>query len=372
MKQINVVFAILSVYVAYSQNSSSFEIEFNEQLYFDTPSDSLKYYEFVEQYKDLSEELFYIAEKQIVNIKKDTIFITQFPKKNGDPKVVLIRDSKRIERLDLDSGRKIKWINPYTIKKYRKLNNYKRIASEDKTILNKPCEAWMATSKSGWNKIWISKVKLKDAQFHYPDLIVNEFLVLKHTLNINGKNMAFEAKSIKAVDNPDFGEKLEEHLKIDIKDKYLPISDNARLNDKPIRVGNTLDNYRFRNVFENDLIQLHEITKQKQYTIMEFWGTWCVPCLLANKKIKALKQTYDDRLSILSINAYDRNIDKLKKVIEKKQMDWEHGYATEKLLKVFNKKNQFPRLVILNNKNQVLFMGNPQVDLEEIKSILDK
>ena len=59
-------------------------------------------------------------------------------------------------------------------------------------------------------------------------------------------------------------------------------------------------------------------------------------------------------------------------MIAKKQMDWTHGYSTEKLLKVFNRKDTYPRLVILNNENEVLFMGNPQVDFDKIKEILNK
>jgi thiol-disulfide isomerase/thioredoxin len=373
MKNSLIAILILFTSFVYSQNNSAFEIKFIGKVFFDNQKDSLKYSKYFEKFNSEITDRILTAEKQIVLIKKDSILIEEFPKKIGPSKTIFIRSQDKNDRLDLNSGKKTKWNNPYVTAKYRKLKNYKRIPKEDKMILDEKCEAWISESKNGWNKIWISKKKLGESKLEYPDLIINGFLVLKRTKHINGsKNLDFEATSIKKIDKPNFKNILDKHLEIDIKTKYLPINENSRLSDKPIKVGNTIDNYAFRNVFENNLIKLYDITKQKKYTIVEFWGTWCVPCLLANEKIKELKKTYENKLSIFSINAYDRNIGKLKKMIDKKQMKWEHGYSTEKLLKVFNKKGSYPRLVILNNENKVLFVGNPQVDLDEIKAVLNE
>jgi thiol-disulfide isomerase/thioredoxin len=373
MKNTLILILFLSNYLVYSQSYSAFEIEFNGKVFFDSEKDSLGYSKYYEKWDSEITDRLLTAEKQVVLVNKDSILIEEFPKIIGPSKTIFIRNKDKNDRLDLGSGKKTKWNNPYITAKYRRLKNYKRIPKEDKTILNEQCEAWISESKNGWNKIWISKKRLDNCQLEYPDLIVNGFLVLKRTKHINGsRNVDFEAKSIKGINKLDFKNVLDKHLEIDIKTKYLPINENLKLSNKPIKVGDKIDNYAFRNVFENDLIRLYDITKQKKYTIVEFWGTWCVPCLLANEKIKELKRIYEDKLSIFSINAYDRNISKLKKMIAKKQMDWTHGYSTEKLLKVFNRKDSYPRLVILNNENEVLFMGNPQVDLDKIKEVLNK
>ncbi len=373
MKNKLITIVILLNYFVYPQSNSAFEIEFRGNVYFNNQKDSLNSTKHYGNWNDEIKERFLTPEKQIVLIKNDSIIIEEFPKKDNPSERMFIRNKEKNDRLDLNSGKKIKWNNPYITAKYRNLKNYKRIPDEDKTILKGKCEAWVSESKNGWNKIWISKKRLDNAQLEYTDLIINGFLVLKRTKHINGdRNIDFEAESIRKIENPNFKNILEKHLKIDIKTKYLPIKQNIGLSEKPIKIGKRIDNYAFRDVFKNDLIKLYDITKQKKYTIVEFWGTWCVPCLLANEKIKELKQAYEDKLSIFSINAYDRNINKLKKMIEKKQMNWTHGYSTEKLLKVFNRKDTFPRLVILNNENEVLFIGNPQVDLDKIKTVLNK
>lgn len=374
MKNRLVTIVILLNYFAYPQSNSAFEIEFRGNVYFDNLKDSLNFAKHYGNWNDeVKEKLLLTPEKQIVLIKNDSIIIEEFPKKDNPSERMFIRDKEKNDMLDLNSGKKNKWNKPYITIKYLNHKNYKRIPDEDKTILNEPCEAWISESKNGWNKIWISKKRLDNAQLEYTDLVVNGFLVLKRTLHTNGgRNIDFEAESIRKIKNQNFKNILEKHLKVDIKTKYLPIKQNIGLSEKPIKIGKRIDNYAFRDVFKNDLIKLYDITKQKKYTIVEFWGTWCLPCLLANEKIKELKKTYEDKLSIFSINAHDRNIDKLKKIIEKKQMNWTHGYSTEKLLKVFNRKNTFPRLVILNNKNEVLFIGNPQVDLDKMKAVLNK
>ncbi|UOY05804.1 hypothetical protein L0P88_17915 [Muricauda sp. SCSIO 64092] len=289
MKNRLVTIIILLNYFVYPQSNSAFEIEFRGNVYFDSEKDSLTYSKFYELDNEIKDR-FLTAEKQIVHIKKDTILIEEFPKKNGALKTIFIRDKDKNDRLDLDSGQKTKWHNPYVTAKYRRLKNYKRIPKEDRTILNEQCEAWISESKNGWNKIWISKKRLEKSQLEYPDLIVNGFLVLKRTEHINGSNVAFEAKSIKKSNPSNFKNILEKHLEIDIETKYGPIDENQKLSDKSIKVGHRIDNYAFRNVFENDLIKLYDITKQKKYTIVEFWGTWCLPCLLANEKIKELKK----------------------------------------------------------------------------------
>ena len=372
MKKIETIIIVLFSCFVYSQNNA-YEIEFSGKVTFENPADSLRFVKTFGSLESEFKELFLTPEKQLVSIKSDTILLESFPKKEDLSKAIFIRTPKGNERLDLVSGKKTKWNNHYVTAKYRSLKNYQRIPNEDMKIIEKPCEAWISKSKNGWNKIWISKINLVNPQLEYTDLIIDGYLVLKTTKYVkDGRIINFEAKSIKTREKENFKNLLNKHLVVDIKSKYLPIIENAELPKTPIKKGVSISNYKFRNVFKDELIELYDITAAKKYTIIEFWGTWCVPCLLANKKIKELKELFDDKLSILSINAKDRNIEKLKKVIEKKQMNWQHGYSTDKILEVFNKKGVYPRLVVLNNENKVLFVGNPQVDLEEIKSVLNK
>ena len=136
MKKIQTTIIILFSCFIYSQNNSAFEIEFNGNVYFDSKKDSLTFSEFYGKMDSEITERLFSAEKQIVNIKKDSILLEEFPKKVGPSKTMFIRTFNTNERLDLDSGKKIKWNKPYVIAKYRKISNYKRIQNEDMEMAN--------------------------------------------------------------------------------------------------------------------------------------------------------------------------------------------------------------------------------------------
>lgn len=375
MKRIGTILLTIIPVLIFSQNNLSIAVEFANQLTFKEIDDSLR---FVKQFEMAGKEirdLSTLPKKQKFSLKGDSIVIESFFNKNELANDILVITNKSIERLDVTSGSKMKWFHPLIISRYRKFKNYNRISNEDKNILGYDCKAFMVTSKYGWHKIWISDIKLKNAGLELPNILINRNLILKRIVysKKDGRLEDFEAVSIINNKIKNLNKLIEEHLVQDIKDKYLPISENTLLSGKSIKKGDLVDNYKFRNVFKEELINLHDITSLKEFTILEFWGTWCLPCLLANEKIQELKKLYGGKkLSIVSINVNDRNNEKLKNVIQRKRMDWKHGYATNKIVNVFNKKGTYPKLVLLNSKNKVLFIGNPQVDLDKIKSILNQ
>jgi len=370
MKKISIIILALIPNLIFSQSNLSTTIEFANQITFSEKKDSLQFAKMIEKGV---QEFITFPEKQIFYLKRDSILVESFPNKNGPSNNILIRTNKSIEKLDISSGNKMKWVHPLVISKYRKFKNYKRISKEDKNILGYDCKAFIVTSRFGWHKIWISNIKLNNVGIVSPDILVDGNLILKRvTFKNDGIQEDSEAISFINSESDNLGKLIEEHLIHDIKDKYLPIPENIQFSNKPIKKGALVDNYKFRNVLKDGIINLHEVTSLKEFTLLEFWGTWCIPCLLANEKIQELKKLCgDEKLSIISINAKDRNIGKLKKVIEKKRMNWKHGYATEKILGVFNNNGTYPKLVILNKKNKVLFIGNPNVDYAKIKSIIN-
>ena len=60
-----------------------------------------------------------------------------------------------------------------------------------------------------------------------------------------------------------------------------------------------------------------------KYILIDFWGTWCVPCIQTIPELKAVHSKYKDRLALISI-ALERPIDRDKwlKAIDKYGMTW--------------------------------------------------
>ncbi|SFF03449.1 Thiol-disulfide isomerase or thioredoxin [Spirosoma endophyticum] len=60
-----------------------------------------------------------------------------------------------------------------------------------------------------------------------------------------------------------------------------------------------------------------------KYILLDFWGTWCVPCIQGIPELKAIHEKYGSRLAIVSI-ALERPSDRQKwlKAIDKYDMNW--------------------------------------------------
>lgn len=77
---------------------------------------------------------------------------------------------------------------------------------------------------------------------------------------------------------------------------------------------------------------------QDGYTIIDFWGTWCGPCLKGMERMKKYHQKYQDKIKFIGV-AYNDNKSDLQRVIEEKQLDWPQILNNDQktdLVKLFN------------------------------------
>ncbi|SDF79520.1 TlpA family protein disulfide reductase [Chitinophaga filiformis] len=68
-----------------------------------------------------------------------------------------------------------------------------------------------------------------------------------------------------------------------------------------------------------------------KYVLLDFWGSWCKPCISAISDLASLNQKYKHILSIVSI-AYDekKNLPVLDKLIKENGMKWTHLFEDNK------------------------------------------
>ncbi|MDD2426464.1 MAG: redoxin domain-containing protein, partial [Bacteroidales bacterium] len=70
---------------------------------------------------------------------------------------------------------------------------------------------------------------------------------------------------------------------------------------------------------DGSLVSLSDL--RGKYVIIDFWGTWCGPCMAGVPHMKAFRDKYADRLQIFGVSN-DKNVSGWKSVIEKNGMNW--------------------------------------------------
>ena len=141
------------------------------------------------------------------------------------------------------------------------------------------------------------------------------------------------------------------------------------------RLGQTLKNIELEGL-SGEKLNIYNITKQKNYTLLDFWGTWCKPCRELTPDLVKLQQEHSSDLSIISI-AFDKKKESVKNYIVKNKMNWTHAYVKRDFKNrnapnILNKLRitEYPTLILIDDKNKILFRGAGTEALDKVKTII--
>ncbi len=104
-------------------------------------------------------------------------------------------------------------------------------------------------------------------------------------------------------------------------------------------------------------ITLSEIIKEKEYIVLDFWGTWCKWCIKGIPEMKKYYKKYNTRVEFISIACYDDEA-QVRKLVLAEEMDWKHILNDENtpekdLTQSYNIQG-FPTKVIINSKGNIV------------------
>ena len=111
-----------------------------------------------------------------------------------------------------------------------------------------------------------------------------------------------------------------------------------------------------------------KVTLGKGYTLLDFWGTWCNPCIALVPELVKIHKSYPS-LNLVSI-AFENSMDdlpKLKQLIKQKDMDWTHVCQLRKdipnVVSSFNV-TSFPTTILIDSSGKILYRasGNDKTD----------
>jgi thiol-disulfide isomerase/thioredoxin len=112
-----------------------------------------------------------------------------------------------------------------------------------------------------------------------------------------------------------------------------------------------------------------------RYVAIDFWGSWCTPCLAEIPSLKNLQAIYRDSLIIVGIACHD-NLDKLLKTINENTISWsqimEGNERETKYSQLFGVKS-FPTKILIDKEGIVLktYVGIDESFYTDIEKLLN-
>ncbi|MFZ1750035.1 MAG: TlpA disulfide reductase family protein [Saprospiraceae bacterium] len=106
----------------------------------------------------------------------------------------------------------------------------------------------------------------------------------------------------------------------------------------------------------------------KEYLLLDFWASWCGPCIKEIPRMKEFYQKNGDRLDIISISI-DKNKSQWKKSNSKINLPWESvldNQAIEDKLEYKLSITSVPRFILVNKKRELIYSGNEMSKIIEM------
>lgn len=109
-----------------------------------------------------------------------------------------------------------------------------------------------------------------------------------------------------------------------------------------------------------------------KYVLLDFWGSWCQPCIKEIPDLERLQSDFQDKLVIVGL-VCDDSREKVNKIIEKYNVSWTQLYDDEnKFPKTYGLKT-FPTKVLIDDKGLVVkkIEGASEQVIAELRELLE-
>jgi thiol-disulfide isomerase/thioredoxin len=133
-----------------------------------------------------------------------------------------------------------------------------------------------------------------------------------------------------------------------------------------LKPGMTMPNFTF-DLFSGTQSHWNDVRPAGKYVLLDFWGTWCKPCLEQTDQLKSMYEAFADKLEIIGL-AHQDNRGKAVEYVSGKKLTWIQGFADDKVVAQFSILN-FPYYILVNPKNRIIGVN---MRLDEIEREMSK
>lgn len=186
-----------------------------------------------------------------------------------------------------------------------------------------------------------------------PNLKISSYLLAREQKKIIQKNYT---KLSKEVQNSDYGKILKERI----------------ANWKTLTINSPAPNFEYQ-TYKSGTFKLSE--NNKKYIVLDFWGSWCGPCIMEMPKIKDFYKKNKSKVEIIGIAARDKKENWIK-AIKENELDWKqilNNKEKDDLVKKYGITG-FPTKVIINPSGKIegIYLGVKEDFFLKMEELLKK
>lgn len=136
-----------------------------------------------------------------------------------------------------------------------------------------------------------------------------------------------------------------------------------------VKVGKKLPNF-IASTIDGKQFNLSE--QKSKFILLDFWGSWCGPCLAEAPQLRAFNEKYKDRVTLIGVIADDSR-EQAKTAIKKHKLDWTHLYSEANEFGDRFGVSSFPFKILLNDKGVIIkiISGTSDKVFEELTAAVE-
>lgn len=177
-----------------------------------------------------------------------------------------------------------------------------------------------------------------------------------------------------------------------LKDKFFKIDtllyNPTELVLKPLEIEKQVfgfkEGFKLNNYVVEDLngnkVTLKKLANKK-LLLLDFWGTWCQPCMELTPDLIELNNKYKSKLKLVSL-AYQKEIKPVQEYVLKNKLDWFNGIIVKGNPKTFYEKRKiirelkvraFPTFILLDKDFNIVFrISGGGENFQKLLDVIDK
>ncbi len=128
--------------------------------------------------------------------------------------------------------------------------------------------------------------------------------------------------------------------------------------DRPIDHGKTIPEFQFEDIYTGEKYSRESL--MGQYYILDFWATWCSPCITELPHLRSARKKYDvEVLQILSVSL-DSNRETIVKFQKKESMKWGNAHPIDSMEDTRTRfaAGSIPLEILVNPEGKIIAFGS--------------